>query len=412
MKYSQVCDGIFKLSANAYDLLFESLWPVPYGVAMNSYIVKGEKIAIIDGVCGWDGVPEVLEEQFEQMGLCVQDVDYMIINHMEPDHSGWLESFKNKVKSDVTLVTHKKAVPLLESFFDITDLKIQSVKDGDTLDLGHGRVLAFAEIPNVHWPETIATFDTLSGTLLPCDAFGAFGARIEGKMYDDELTEAEILELESETRRYYANIVGAFSLPANKAIKKAGTLPIKIIAPGHGLVWRKNPKYIVDQYIEYTNYSQGPAKKKITLLWSSMYGNTEKAVQPVLDILEQSGIEYAVYQLPDTDNYSFIISDVWNSSGVIMGAPTYEYKIFPPMAMALEELGNKKALNRRAFLFGSYGWSGGADKEMNEIIERKKMKWQLLPYIGFKGRPSADDIANIQNQTKQLIKEIEQWCDK
>ncbi|PIE03751.1 MAG: hypothetical protein CSA76_07215 [Spirochaetales bacterium] len=136
MKSTQVTDGIYRLSANMEDILFEGLWPIPNGVAMNSYIV-----------------------------VALDSIDYVIVNHMEPDHSGWLEDFK-KIRPDFTIVTSKKAVPLMKAFFDITN-DIMVVGDGDTLDLGGGRVLAFAEIPNVHWPETIATFDTLSGTLMP-----------------------------------------------------------------------------------------------------------------------------------------------------------------------------------------------------------------------------------------------------
>ena len=412
MKYTQVCDGIFKLSANTYDLLFESMWPIPKGVAMSSYIVKGEKIAIIDGVCGWDGVPETLAEQFEQMGLKIEDINYIIINHMEPDHSGWLQNFKNKIKSDVTLVTHEKSVLLLERFFGITDLEIQIVKSGSTLDLGNGRVLVFEDIPNVHWPETIVTFDTQSGVLFPCDAFGAFGATDDNKMFDDDLSEEEIQALEPEIRRYYSNIVGAFSVPTRRAIEKTGKHPIKMIAPGHGIVWRKNPQHIVDAYLQYTKYSQGPAKKKITVLWASMYGNTKKAVQFVLDTIEEAGFEYAVHQLPDEHNYSFIISDVWESSGVIIGSPTYEYKMFPAMAMALEELGNKKAMNRRSFLFGSYGWAASAQKEFEEIVERKKLKWKLLPQVEFKGSPDTNDIELVKQRTKELIKEINEWFEQ
>ena len=181
MNITQVTDGIYHLSANAYDMLFESLWPIgKEGVSMNSFVVKGEKIAIVDGVCGWDGVPETLFKQFNAMDLDPNAIDYVIVNHMEPDHSGWLQDFK-KIRNDFTIVTSEKAVPLLEHFYDITDNKIITVGDGSTLDLGDGRVLAFAEIPNVHWPETIATFDTKSGTLLPCDAFGSFGAVKDGE---------------------------------------------------------------------------------------------------------------------------------------------------------------------------------------------------------------------------------------
>ena len=283
MKATTVTEGIFRLSANMKDILFEGIWPIPNGVAMNSYIVKGEKTAIVDGVCGWDGVPETLYKQLEEINVDPNTIDYAIVNHMEPDHSGWIESFR-KIRKDFTIVTGKKAVPLMEGFFGIKD-NIMVVGDGDTLDLGDGRVLAFAEIPNVHWPETIATFDTKSGTLMPCDAFGSFGSIGEAP-YDDQLTQEQIDFFEQEAVRYYANIVSPFSQPVLKAIEKASPLPIKIIAPGHGIVWRKDPMKIVNDFVRYASYQKGPCEKEVTLIWSSMYGNTEVGVQPAIEALE------------------------------------------------------------------------------------------------------------------------------
>ena len=277
MNITSAADGIYRLSANAEDILFEGLWPIPNGVSMNSYIVQGEKTAIIDGVCGWDGVPQTLFSQFEQAGIDVNSIDYVVINHMEPDHSGWLEDFR-KIRPDFTIVTSKKAVPMLESFYGIHNRVIE-VGDGDSLDLGAGRVLAFAEIPNVHWPETIATFDTLSGTLFSCDAFGSFGA-ISDAPYDDQLSAEQIEFFEAEAVRYYANIVAAFSTPVKKAIEKCGTLPIRIVAPGHGIVWRRDPHKIINDYRRYAEYQKGPARDEVTLIWGSMYGMTEKAVGP------------------------------------------------------------------------------------------------------------------------------------
>ncbi|MCK4515837.1 MAG: MBL fold metallo-hydrolase, partial [Spirochaetaceae bacterium] len=174
MKTTQVTDGIYRLSANIEDVLFEGIWAIPNGMAMNSYIVKGDKAAIIDGVCDWDGVPETLYEQLDQMDLDVKDIDYVIMNHLEPDHSGWFKSFL-KLRDDVTVITSEKGVELVKHFYGY-DGDVRAVKHGETLDLGDGRVLLFAEIPNVHWPETIATYDTKSKTLLPCDAFGSFGS--------------------------------------------------------------------------------------------------------------------------------------------------------------------------------------------------------------------------------------------
>ena len=412
MKSTQVTDGIWRLSANIDDILFEGMWPIPHGIAMNSYIVKGDKVAIVDGVCDWDGVPETLFEQFEQMNVKAEDIDYVIINHMEPDHSGWLQDFK-KIRSNFTIYTSERAKALLDAFYGIDELgnEIVTVKSGDTLDLGDGRVLAFEEIPNVHWPETIATFDTKSGTLLPCDAFGSFGSVDDSAAYDDNLSQEQIDFFEHEAVRYYANIVGAFSYPVIKAAKKVDNLPVQIIAPGHGIVWRKNPEKIVNDYKRYASYSKGPAKPEVTVIWGSMYGNTAKGVDPVVRGLESKGVRVHVHQVPET-HMSYIIRDVWQSSGVVLAMPTYEYGMFPAMAQVVDEVGKKKALNRKAFRFGSYGWSGGAQKELDEIVERLKMKWDFLEPVEFKGAPSQEELDLIYQRGAELAEAVLAWTGK
>lgn len=402
MNATQVTEGIYRLSANMENILFEGLWPIPNGIAMNSYIVTGEKTAIVDGVCGWDGVPETLFKQLEEIDVDLNSIDYVIVNHMEPDHSGWIANFK-KLRPNFTIVTSKKAVPLMKGFFDVSN-DIIEVGDGDTLDLGDGRVLAFAEIPNVHWPETIATFDTKSGTLMPCDAFGSFGS-IGDAPYDDQLSQEQLDFFEQEAVRYYSNIVAAFSVPAAKAIEKASPLPIKIIAPGHGVVWRKDPMKIVNDYIRYTSYQKGPCENEVTLIWGSMYGNTEKGVQPAVEALESEGVKVRVHQVPQ-DSWGDIITSVWSSTGVVMAMPTYEYKMFPPMFAILDELGKKKVLNRKAFSFGSYGWSGGAQKELQEIMQKYKTNWDFVESVEFLGSPTEDDIEKIRTRCKELAKKV------
>ena len=304
---------------------------------------------------------------------------------MEPDHSGWLEDFR-QIRPDFKIVTSKKAVDLLEAFYGIKN-EVIVVGDGDTLDLGNGKVLAFAEIPNVHWPETIATFDTQTGTLMPCDAFGSFGIVGEAP-YDDQLTDDQIEFFEKEAVRYYANIVAAFSAATRKAIAKCGSLPIRIIAPGHGIVWRKNPQKIIDDYSRYVAYQKGPAKEEITVIWGSMYGMTEKGVVEAVRALEEEGIVVHEHRVPESD-WGDILASVWTSTGVVLAMPTYEYKMFPPMAAVLEELGKKKVVNRKAFRFGSYGWSGGArEGAQTRSSERQKMNWEFLePVMNLRALP-------------------------
>ena len=398
MNVTTVTDGIFRLSANVENILFEGLWSIPNGVSMNSYIVRGEKTAIIDGVCGWDGVPETLFAQLEEIGVPPESIDYVVVNHMEPDHVGWIEDLKT-VRPEFTVVASEKAVPLMKAFFDVSE-NILTVGDGSRLDLGGGRVLSFIEIPNVHWPETIATFDEKSGTLMPCDAFGSFGAVGEAP-YDDQLTPEQITFFEREAVRYYSNIVAAFSGPVVKAIDKASALPVKIVAPGHGVVWRENPMKIVNDYLRYASYQKGPCEEEVAVIYGSMYGNTEKGVAPAVEALEDEGLAVRVHRVPE-DSWGDILASVWSSTGVVLAMPTYEYKMFPPMAALLDELGKKKVQNRKAFRFGSYGWSGGAQKELDEIMLRHKANWEFVKPVEFKGGPTEDDFRAIRERCREL----------
>ena len=408
MKHSNVTDGVLRLSANAEpnSLLFESIWPIPHGVSMNSFIVSGEKTAIIDGLCGWDGVPETLFRLLKEVNIELDSIDYVIVNHMEPDHSGWLEAFK-KIRPKFTVITGVKAKPLLEAFYDIS-YDVRTVKTGDTLDLGRGRVLAFADIPNVHWPETIATYDTKSKTLFPCDAFGSFGSIDADAPYDDLLDQGQLDFFEQEATRYYANIVGPFSGPVQKALATVATLDIDIIAPGHGIVWRKEPQKIIGDYTRYSSYSKGPAKPEITVLWASMYGMTGKGVPAVVEGIESEGVKVHLHKIPETD-LSFVLQSIWQSSGVAIGMPTYEYKMFPPMYSVLDEVFKKKAFNRKAFYFGSYGWSAGAQKELEELCARHKIKWDFIESHEFKGLPREGDLATLRERGRELAIKTKEW---
>jgi len=402
MSISKVTDGIYKLTTNIEDVLFEGIWEIPDGVSLNSFVVKGEKTALIDGFCGWDGVPETFLNMLKEMDITIDSLDYIIINHMEPDHSGWIEGIRN-LKEDVKIICSKSASMMLEAFYGHVD-NVETVKHGDSLDLGNGRVLEFAAVPNVHWPDTIFTFDQLSGTLFSCDAFGSYGKIVE-KGYDDELTEEEVVFFEREALRYYANIVGPFSKFVKMAFAKTAGFDIKIIAPGHGIVWRENPGKIVNDYVRYANYSEGPAKEKVTLLWGSMYGMTKRGVDKAVEALEKSGIEYEVINVMDT-SWGFILGSVWESTGVILGMPTYENKMFPTMASALEEIGKKAAKNRAAFRLGSYGWAGGAEKELAKIMEEGKHGWDFLPSVEYKGSPKEVDFEAIENSVFELVEKV------
>jgi len=403
MKKLKIADGIHMLTMNVEDILFEGIWELANGVTLNSYIVQGEKTAIIDGVIGWDGIPETLYNNLEEIGVDPKNIDYLIVNHMEPDHSGWISNFR-KIKEDFTVICTDRAARMVASFYG--EDKIRIVKEGDTLDLGKGKVLSFHPVPNVHWPDTMYTYERNTKTLFSCDMFGAFG-RMKDHCFDDELTPEEIDFFESEGIRYYSNVMATFTSSVRRAIEKAKALEISTIAPGHGPVYRKNPQKIIDDYSRFTLYAEGAGKNEVTILWGSMYGMTSKAVDFVEGILQREGVKYNKLQMP-LETESEMVATVFKSAGIIVAAPTYEYKLFPPVATALNELGRKKITGKAAFRFGSYGWSGGAEKELNEIIERNKMKWDFVESVEFEGAPKEEDFKKVEDRVLKLIEKMKE----
>lgn len=401
MKKVKIADGIHMLTMNVEDILFEGIWEIANGVTLNSYIVEGEKTAIIDGVIGWDGVPDTLYNSLKEMGVEPERIDYLIVNHMEPDHSGWISSFQ-KIKDDFTIVCTDKAAKMLGSFYG--EDKIRVVKEGDTLDLGKGKVLSFHPVPNVHWPDTMYTYEMNSKTLFSCDMFGAFG-RMGDHIFDDELAKEERDFFEEEGIRYYSNVMTTFTPSLRKAIDKAKELEVKIIAPGHGPVYRKDPQRIIDDYSRYSLYAEGAGKNEVTILWGSMYGMTAKAVAHAENILKREGVKYNKLEMP-LESESLMVATVFKSAGIIIAAPTYEYKLFPPVAAALNELGRKKITGKQAFRFGSYGWSGGAEKELKEIMDRNRMNWDFVESVEFEGSPKEEDLKKVEAGILELLENI------
>ncbi len=401
MKKVKIADGIHMLTMNVEDILFEGIWEIANGVTLNSYIVEGEKTAIIDGVIGWDGVPDTLYNSLKEMGVEPERIDYLIVNHMEPDHSGWISSFQ-KIKDDFTIVCTDKAAKMLGSFYG--EDKIRVVKEGDTLDLGKGKVLSFHPVPNVHWPDTMYTYEMNSKTLFSCDMFGAFG-RMGDHIFDDELAKEERDFFEEEGIRYYSNVMTTFTPSLRKAIDKAKELEVKIIAPGHGPVYRKDPQRIIDDYSRYSLYAEGAGKNEVTILWGSMYGMTAKAVAHAETILKREGVKYNKLEMP-LESESLMVATVFKSAGIIIAAPTYEYKLFPPVAAALNELGRKKITGKQAFRFGSYGWSGGAEKELKEIMDRNRMNWDFVESVEFEGSPKEEDLKKVEAGVLELLENI------
>ena len=384
MKAVEMTEGIYYLGANIKNGdLFEGMWPIPDGVSLNCYVVKGEKTALIDFVGDWGNAPADIQKQLASIPLALSSIDYLVLNHLEPDHTGWLADFI-KTAPDVKIVTNTKGVPLLREFFGITE-NIITVDSGDSISLGNNKELIFQNIPNVHWPETMVTYEKESGILFSCDAFGSYGSVGEA-VFDDELSEEEHNFFDKESLRYYANIVGSFSSFVLKAIEKLKDLEIKMIAPSHGIIWRENPGVIIERYKKFAAYMNGPAEKEITVIWGSMYGNTEKVLKSVIKGIRSESVPVHIHKVPEED-VSEILASAWKSQGLIFGMPTYEYKMYPPIASVINMFKVKHIKNKKVFRFGSYGWVGGAKKDFDESTE--KMKWDFIDPLEWQG--AADD---------------------
>jgi anaerobic nitric oxide reductase flavorubredoxin len=401
MKAQKISDRVYALHADVKTQdLFEGIWPIPKGVSLNSYLVKGEKIALIDLVRDWGGAPAALESELSQAGVKLADVDYLILNHLEPDHTGWIVDYK-RLNPKVKILASPKGAALVKSFYKIEE-GVEAVKDGEVLDLGEGMKLQFFETPNVHWPETMMSFEPDSGTLFSCDGFGSFGA-LGDRIFDDEFSAEEHELFEAEALRYYANIVASFGTFVKKAVDKVGGLGIKVVAPSHGIVWRKDPMKIIERYLKYASYIDGGREKAICVIWGSMYGNTEAGLKAVLEGIAGEGVQYALHRVPNED-VSYLLADAYKSEGILVAMPTYEYKMFPPMAYALDILERKHVFGRSALRIGSFGWVGGAKKEYEERSER--LKWESVPSVEWAGVPDEATLATLRGSGAELARAV------
>ncbi|MDR1058819.1 MAG: FprA family A-type flavoprotein [Treponema sp.] len=400
MKNHPVSDSVYCLHADVRNNeLFEGIWPIPDGVSLNSYLVRGEKTALIDLFRDWSGAAAQVGGELAALGLEWGNVDYLILNHLEPDHTGWLREFRERCPRAKILAT-PKGIELVKKFYKIED-GLAAVKEGDTLDLGKGMVLSFYETPNVHWPETMMTWEPRSGCLFSCDAFGSYGA-LGDRVFDDEFNEEEHVFFEKEGLRYYANIVSSFSAFVEKAIRKLAALDIRCIAPSHGIVWRKNPGTILKRYAAYASYAAA-GEAGITVIWGSMYGNTKAGVDAVVRGIEAEGVPYTLHRVPNED-VSYILADVYKFAGLVIAMPTYEYAVFPPMAYVLDILRRKHIGNKRALRIGSWGWVGGAKKEYDSIISN--FKWSRIESVEWQGYPGPEDFALLEARGRELARAV------
>ena len=370
--------------------LFEGIWPVSEaGVTYNSYVIRDEKNAIVDLAKGFK-----TDEYFELLESVVplDAIDYIVINHMEPDHTGAIRAL-SRIPGRCTLLATEKAREMLAAYYGITE-NIRTVADGEELVLGR-RTLKFVHTPFVHWPETMVTYDVTDRILFSCDAFGGYGT-LPGTMFDDQV--ADLLYYEREALRYYVNIVAKYSTPTANAIKKLAGAPVDIIAPSHGLVWRRDPARIVELYTRWAALAKGGGETAVTLVYGSMYGNTEKMMNAVAQGISRAGVPVEIFDAARTHS-SYILPALWTNRGVMVGAPTYEGSLFPPVAQALDMAALKRVVNKKAAIFGSYGWSKGGMAAFQKLVE--PLKWDVTDILEFRGGP-----------TKELLKKGEEFGER
>jgi len=359
-----ITDKIFWIGVNDRETtLFENYWPLEKGVAYNSYIINDDKVAILDTV-KFNKTTEYLEKIKEIIGD--KPVDYLIVNHMEPDHSGSMLALLGAYP-DMQIVGNKKTFPFIEGFYGITK-NYYEVGDGDELDLGEHK-LSFYMTPMVHWPETMMTYCSTAKILFSMDAFGGFGA-LDGGIFDDEIN-YEFYE--DETRRYYSNIVAKYSAMVQRSLKKLAPLDIKMIAPTHGPIWRSNPSEIIDLYDKWSRYE---SEKGVVIVYGSMYGNTAKMADFLARIIGESGIKNVkVFDASKTHN-SYILSEIWRYKSVVIGSCAYNTKVFSSVETLLAKLSNSSLKDRYVSVFGNKSWSGGGVSGINKFVD--EIGWERI----------------------------------
>ena len=385
-----VTDDVYYVGASEKRTqLFENVYPIPRGVAYNSYLILDEKTVLVDTVDR-----SVTGQFFENVLNVLGDrpLDYLIVDHMEPDHSSAISEVLVRYPQAKVVLTELAAM-LLNQFFacDISDRAV-IVKEGDTLETGK-HTLTFVTAPMVHWPEVMMTFDTSTGILFSADAFGSFGA-LNGNLFADEVNfETEWL---ADARRYYCNIVGKYGKNVQDVLAKAGTIEIKMLCPTHGPVWRENLGWILDKYDHWSSYT--PEDEAVMVVYGSVYGGTESAANMVAAQMSQLGASnVSVYDVSKT-HVSELIGEAFRCSHIVLASMTYNMGIFTPMKNFLLDLEAHNLQNRAFALIENGSWSPVAASKMKEILDRIPGTRYVGEKVTFMSSPDAstyDALASL-----------------
>ena len=341
---------------------FEQLWPLPNGVSYNSYLIVDEKTVLIDTLD--TKYIDIFIDKIKQI-IGDRDLDYVVVNHMEPDHSSSISILK-EIYPKVQIVGNAKTISMIEGYHASFEDSI-IIKEGESLSIG-GRELFFYMTPMLHWPETMVTYDPKSSTLFTGDAFGCYGA-LNGGVIDSSMNTDIYRE---EMIRYYSNIVGKYGAAVQKALIKLGGLKIETICSTHGPIWREQKDEVIALYDKLSRYD---TDKGLVIAYGSMYGNTAQMAESIAAGASDAGVKDIVIHNVTTSHASYILKDIFKYNGLVIGSPTYSNDLFPDVASLLKKIETRSIKNRVFGCFGSYSWASNAKSILAQFPE--KMSWNM-----------------------------------
>ncbi|MBN1041694.1 MULTISPECIES: FprA family A-type flavoprotein [Clostridium] len=394
----KVTEDLYWIGGNDKRLaLFENIHPIPRGVSYNSYLLLDEKTVLFDTV-DWSISRQFIENI--QHVLNGRTLDYLVINHMEPDHGASIEEILLRYPN-VKIISTEKAFLLMRQFGFNIDGKEEVVKEGDTKSFGK-HVVTFIAAPMVHWPEAMVTFDTTNGVLFSADAFGSFGA-LDGKLFNDEIDfEHEWLD---DARRYYTNIVGKYGPHVQSLLKKASGIDIKMICPLHGPVWRTNIGYFIDKYDKWSKYE--PEEKAVMIVYASMYGNTENAANVLATKFVEMGIKNIVMYDVSSTHVSKLISETFRVSHVVLASVTYNLGIYPPMHNYLMDMKALNLQNRTFAIIENGSWACKSGKLIREFLDGMKNSTILDEKVTLVSSMKEDNVADMDELVKSVMESMD-----
>ena len=378
--------------------LFENLFPIPRGIAYNSYLIKGEKNVLLDTVDYSVGRQFLENIKYVLNG---EDLDYLIINHMEPDHCSLIEELTYKYP-EMKIICNNQTIRMLKQFYNFdVDSKVEIVKEGQTIKTGKHE-FQFIMAPMVHWPEVMVTYDVTDKILFSADAFGSFGA-LNGNLFNDD-TDFEKDWL-PDARRYYTNIVGKYGAQVQNLLKKASNIEINMICPLHGVIWRNNLEYIIEKYDKWSRYE--PEENSVLIVYSSVYGNTENVVNALSNYLGENGIKnIAVYDSSNTD-VSQLVSESFKYSNIVIAATTYNLGLFPKIEEYLLDIKRLNLQNRTVSIIENSTWVPGiVTKEVKQILSEMKDMEILEKTYSIKSSSKDFEYENIKNIGDEIINNL------